>query len=128
MILKKLATLVIIFIFFTGSGASYADDSMRDMATVFGIGAVGAVLGLSTLSFVDKPTDHLKNISVGGAIGVIIGVGVVVFSQASRSTLSNYAMPVNSQNFASYEREDFKLQRVAKEYLKEPSFNYSIKF
>ena len=34
------------------NGTSVADDSMRDLLIVGGTGAMGAVLGLSTLSFV----------------------------------------------------------------------------
>jgi hypothetical protein len=60
-------------------------DSVRDLTTVLAIGAGGAVLGLSTLSFVDEPKDHLRNVLIGGAIGVIVGVGVVVYNQAENS-------------------------------------------
>ena len=59
--------------------------SMQDVWIVIGTTAGGAILGLSTLSFVDEPSEHLKNIVVGGAIGVILGVGVVAFKQASVS-------------------------------------------
>lgn len=64
---------------------SLVQDSVRDLTTVLAIGAGGAVLGLSTLSFVDEPKDHLRNILIGGAIGVIVGVGVVVYNQAENS-------------------------------------------
>jgi hypothetical protein len=60
-------------------------QSMNDIITVGACGGIGAVLGLSTLSFVDEPGDHLKNIVVGGAIGIIIGVGVVAYKQANVS-------------------------------------------
>ncbi len=33
----------------------------------------GAVLGISTLSFYDRPQDHLSNVAVGGVIGVVLG-------------------------------------------------------
>lgn len=66
-----------------------AQRTLQDAATVAACGLGGAVLGLSTLSFVDKPGDHLKNVLVGGAIGLIIGVGIVAFFQANRSR-SNY--------------------------------------
>lgn len=59
------------------------DSSIRDISTVMMTGAGGAVLGLSTLSFVDEPKDHLRNILVGGAIGIIVGVGVVAYNQAN---------------------------------------------
>ena len=49
------------------------DDLLRstqnDVFLVAGAGAAGAVLGLSTLSFVDKPSEHLSNIWTGAAIG-----------------------------------------------------------
>ena len=59
--------------------------SVTDISTVAAIGAAGAILGLSTLSFVEEPKDHFKNVLIGGAIGVIIGVGVVAFKQAGLS-------------------------------------------
>lgn len=60
-------------------------DTKADMITVVGVGLAGAVLGLSTLSFYSEPKDHLKNILVGGAIGIIIGVGLVAYNQATKS-------------------------------------------
>lgn len=66
-------------------GGDILDQSMTDIITVTALGGVGAVLGLSTLSFVNEPKDHLKNIVVGGALGIIIGVGVVAFRQANKS-------------------------------------------
>ncbi len=60
-------------------------SSMTDAITVAALGGFGAVLGLSTLSFVEEPSEHLKNIVVGGAIGVIVGVAVVAYKQANVS-------------------------------------------
>ncbi len=45
----------------------------------------GAILGLSTLSFVEEPSEHLKNVMVGGAVGIIVGVGLVAYMQANKS-------------------------------------------
>ncbi len=61
------------------------EETMTDMYIVGGSGLGGAILGLSTLSFVDEPSEHLDNIVVGGAIGIIIGVGVVAWRQANKS-------------------------------------------
>lgn len=33
----------------------------------------GAVLGISTLSFYDRPQDHLSNVAVGGTVGALLG-------------------------------------------------------
>jgi hypothetical protein len=63
-------------------------ESLKDVTTVAAIGLGGAILGLSTLSFVEEPKDHMKNIVVGGALGVIIGVGWVAYTQATKSKQS----------------------------------------
>lgn len=33
----------------------------------------GAALGMSTLSFYERPQDHLSNVAVGGALGAVFG-------------------------------------------------------
>lgn len=86
------------------------DDSIRDMSIVFGTGLAGAVLGLSTLSFVDEPSQHTKNIAVGGAIGIVIGVAAVVFYQASKTTISReqQPLPLSAEQFASISKKEFQ--------------------
>ena len=86
------------------------DDSIRDMSIVFGTGLAGAVLGLSTLSFVDEPSKHTKNIAVGGAIGIVIGVAAVVFYQASKTTISEtqQKLPLSAEQFASISKKEFQ--------------------
>jgi|SRR5690606_12129610 len=66
-------------------GASLVQQSLQDAMIVGGAGLGGAILGLSTLSFVEEPSEHLKNILVGGAIGIIAGVGIVAYMQATKS-------------------------------------------
>jgi drug/metabolite transporter (DMT)-like permease len=61
------------------------DDTMNDLYMIGGLGAGGAILGLSTLSFTEHPTQNLKNVWIGGAIGIIVGVGVVAWQQATKS-------------------------------------------
>lgn len=84
----------------------FADDTLRDITTVVSIGAVGAVLGLSTLSFVEEPKDHLKNVVIGGAIGVIIGVGLVAFMAAnkSRNLYEEGALNSGGKEFMTFQR------------------------
>jgi H+/Cl- antiporter ClcA len=66
------------------------DDLMKntwnDIYLVVGAGAAGGILGLSTLSFVDKPSQHLSNIWTGAAIGIIIGVVVVAYNSAQKGS------------------------------------------
>lgn len=61
------------------------DDTKNDILVVIGGGLAGAVLGLSTLSFVDEPKEHTRNILMGASLGIIAGVGYVAFSQANKS-------------------------------------------
>lgn len=62
-------------------------STQNDILLVAGAGAAGAVLGLSTLSFVKRPSKHLANIWTGAAIGVIIGVVFVAYNSAQRGTI-----------------------------------------
>ncbi len=61
-------------------------QTVSDVGLVVGAGAGGALIGLSTLSFYEKPKEHWKNITIGGAIGVILGVAAVVYIQATRTS------------------------------------------
>lgn len=65
------------------SSEKIAQQGKNDFLVVLAGGLGGAVLGLSTLSFVDEPEDHLDNILTGGAIGIIAGVIYVAYRQAN---------------------------------------------
>lgn len=60
-------------------------ESKNDLLVVVAGGLAGAILGLSTLSFVEEPKDHTKNILVGASLGIVAGVGYVAFTQANKS-------------------------------------------
>jgi hypothetical protein len=111
---------------------SAIDESLRDFSIVLGAGAVGAVLGLSTLSFVNNPSKHYKNVAVGAAFGIVIGVGVVVFSQVTRSAstigIGINDRPLGPEAFANISKTDFSEFRIAKNYLPEPTFGYEFSF
>jgi hypothetical protein len=82
--------LILIFLFnlrFAHADAiqSFVYDSKNDLLVVVSGGLAGAVLGLSTLSFVDQPRLHTRNILVGASFGIIIGVIYVAMNQANRS-------------------------------------------
>lgn len=55
----------------------------RQLATIVFAGLGGAILGLSTLSFYGRPQEHLGNIAIGFAVGVIGGTAFVTFRSAS---------------------------------------------
>lgn len=83
------------------------DESLKDISIVMATGLGGAILGLSTLSFVEEPKEHLRNILIGGSIGIIIGVGVVAWNAAnkSRSMYQNYEnQGINLKSWDGHQR------------------------
>ena len=57
-----------------------ASYGFNDALGTIGIGAgIGAVLGLSTISFYDTPTQHLGNALIGAGAGLIVGLGVAAY-------------------------------------------------
>ena len=52
-------------------------------STIIYAGLGGAVLGLSTLSFYGSPQDHLQNVAVGFALGVLVGTGLITYKAVS---------------------------------------------
>lgn len=65
-------------------GDDFVKNTQNDLMLVGGAGVAGAILGLSTLSFVDKPSKHIANVWTGAAIGVIVGVIYVAYNSAQR--------------------------------------------
>jgi hypothetical protein len=69
----------------TSKGASnLGESSLKDLIIVGGTGSMGAILGLSTLSFVEEPSEHLKNVYMGASLGIILGVSFVAYQTANR--------------------------------------------
>lgn len=92
-------------------------DTKNDLLVVVGGGLAGAVLGLSTLSFVEEPKKHTRNIIVGASIGIIIGVAYVAMSQATRSQEMIYgeqaSLSEDRKGFSTYSRSDWHGEEVA---------------
>ena len=104
----------------TATESGMFDDSIKDISVVLGTGAVGAILGLSTLSFAEKPKDHLKNIAIGGAVGIVIGVGIVIFGQATKSQssiLTHNVLPETPESQERLIRKEFTEVKIAQNYL-----------
>lgn len=112
------------------NSAGFVDESLNDLYVVLGSGAIGAVLGLSTLSFVETPKDHMKNIAIGGAIGIVFGVGYVIFNQATKSQIITELTPspMTAETNESLARIDFSKQKIAESYLKDPTVGFSFTF
>lgn len=110
--MKKLASLLLCFSLVLANpvwaqeegGESDEDDFVKstqtDILIVAASGAAGAILGLSTLSFVEEPRDHVNNIWTGAAVGIIAGVIFVAYNSATRSQENLEG----SVDFNSYER------------------------
>ncbi len=79
-------------------------NTQNDILLVGVAGAAGAVLGLSTLSFVDKPSQHLSNVWTGAAIGIIAGVIFVAYNSAQRGQEDLQSDEEASLDFNSHER------------------------
>ena len=73
-----------------GDADKIFDEGISDITTVLAWAGTGAVLGLSTLSFIDEPWDRKKNILYGFSIGTVIGVAFVAYFHATRSQSDYY--------------------------------------
>ena len=80
------------------------EQSVDDLLLVGSTGFGGGIIGLSTLSFVDKPGDHLKHIVVGAALGIIAGVGWVAYNQAMMTSdhYGDFAVQSYRAKYPSY--------------------------
>ena len=55
-----------------GGGSNMSQIEPRNAVSVILMsGLVGGVLGLSTLSFYDRPQDNIRNITIGAGVGMI---------------------------------------------------------
>lgn len=74
MISRILVSIVFVFISLTAR----AELSGREKFSIIMYSTIGgAILGLSTLSFYGKPSDHVSNIYTGAALGLIGGATYV---------------------------------------------------
>lgn len=108
-------------------GENMIGDSLMDLSIVGACGIGGAVLGLSTLSFVEEPSDHLKNIAVGGAVGIVLGVGIVLFNQATKShgSLNSAQLAPKLDPIAEWNRD---YSRALVKTSSPSQFSYSFQF
>jgi hypothetical protein len=111
--MKKLFCVLLVMnvVFSTAYAQEEGDiikNTQQDIAMVAGAGAAGAVLGLSTLSFYDKPSKHVSNIWTGAALGIIAGVVYVVYDNAQRNS-EDLISSRPSREFETAERSDWHL-------------------
>ncbi len=85
-------------------------NTQQDIMLVGIAGGGGAILGLSTLSFMDKPSRHVRNIWTGAALGIIAGVIFVAYISATK----NSEQLQSSSHFNSSERVAWHTENVEK--------------
>ena len=100
----------------------FVKSTQNDLMLVGVAGAAGAVLGLSTLSFVDRPSRHVSNIWTGAALGVIAGVIFVAYNSAQRGSEELQS----SREFDSFERVAWHDQAAQKLTLPSVQFGTQI--
>ncbi len=84
----------------------FIKNTQNDILLVAAAGGGGAILGLSTLSFYDKPSKHIANVWTGAAIGVIAGVIFVAYSSAQKGS-EDLVSQQSSEEFSTDERSDW---------------------
>ena len=84
---KRLTTALVLSLALTlaPAGAAFAEDIafkkiMRNAA--YG-GAVGGLVGLALLAFVDNPGDHFEFVTTGAAAGILVGAGWGIYDTSN---------------------------------------------
>ncbi len=108
------------------------NKTKRDFFTIGGLGLGGAALGLSTLAFMDDPKANLQNVAIGGAVGIILGVGIVAISHAAEGNMYYESNKLDPKEFDTSERISWHKRQVEKNILviksDLPPLTYDIQF
>lgn len=89
-------------------------ETQSDLILIGAAGAGGALLGLSTLSFYDKPSKHVSNVWMGAAIGVIAGVILVAVNHAQKTEdeMAYLPQPKVTPEFTTAARSDWHFNNI----------------
>lgn len=74
--MKKFLLILLCLAILVPKTSYSAISPKKQVKIILYTGLYGAVLGLSTLSFYNKPGDHARNIAIGGALGLIASVAI----------------------------------------------------
>ncbi|MBS1983462.1 MAG: hypothetical protein JST16_04760 [Bdellovibrionales bacterium] len=72
----------------SGSSGTPDFDARDSVGTILIAGLAGGILGLSTLSFYDKPQDNIRNITIGAGIGMIAAAIYLTANVATNTKVS----------------------------------------
>ncbi len=87
--IKRIASLVILLVFFVFSTNALADDLMQNtMRNALYGGIVGALVGSAVLVLSKHPNDHLSYIPTGAGVGVLVGAAYGIASSGVITTAS----------------------------------------
>lgn len=92
----------------------------RNTAVILFSGIGGGLLGLSTLSFYGDPKEHTGNINLGALLGVLGGVGYVIYENSPRKALPRRRYDY----FGMFPGDAHRVQKVALG----PSVNFEFTF
>lgn len=82
-----------------------SNETRSSIAKIIYAGLGGAVIGLSTLSFYGEPQDHMGNVAIGFAAGIIGGALYVTYSSVAMNPMEEpvlLAQDRRSKNRYSY--------------------------
>jgi integral membrane sensor domain MASE1 len=97
---------------FAQTEEDFVKSTQKDLLIVAGGGVGGAIIGLSTLSFTNKPSKHISNVWTGAAIGVIAGVIYVVYDSATRGH-EDLTSQVDGKSFETLARRDWHEEKFS---------------
>lgn len=113
---QKWTSILMVLLVLISSPAAFSQTDKkvkRSVATMIFSGLGGAALGLSTLSFYDKPEEHTDNITLGALVGFLAGAAYIAYD-SSRPTPS-------SQEYTQIFDQDLKIRRAFVSTTKAPS-------
>lgn len=80
MALKNMKRRIVFLLIFLFSNQVFAASDLRSFLKYCGYGTVGGALaGVVSLAFVDKPSDHYNNIARGASLGLYAGMGLGIY-------------------------------------------------
>ena len=100
----------------------------RQLATIIFAGLGGAVLGLSTLSFYERPQDKLSNIAIGFAIGLITGTVYATYQVATEPAEYLGASAGQIQELKQVESMQIETKRASLDSSQNPTVSWSYTF
>lgn len=98
--------LITVNLAYAQSEDDFVKNTQNDILLVGAAGAGGAILGLSTLSFYDKPSKHVANVWTGAAIGIIAGVIFVAYMSAQKGS-EDLTSQHSSEEFTTSDRANW---------------------